>query len=396
MAEERGPSCDRVGRETVVACVLARSPQLRVELAGQRAAKGRREAARPVLPSNPVLGGSLSNRSSPTETGLNWSVNLGQELEVAGQSWLRVAVADANLRAEEQHLLAAKQSLAAQAWNAWFRHLAAAERLKLSTRLELATREVATTVRGMASSGLGAEVDAEVAEAAALRASQDRAVHEGQAVASTARLRLLAGGLPTTTLATLEPLATAQGAQSSQTRPELRAFDALRTGLEKRVDLLHREAIPNPTLSFFAQSDGFSERVFGGGLSLPIPLPQPLGRTQRGEVEEARALVDKLEAEKEQQQLVLELELLSARAEFDAAAKARALYSKERIDRVNVRLEAITQQVKAGRLAVRDALVSQQALVDQLKADIEAREALCAASVRLVRAAGLSLEGDSL
>jgi hypothetical protein len=41
-------------------------------------------------------------------------------------------------------------------------------------------------------------------------------------------------------------------------------------------------------------------------------------------------------------------------------------------------------------------VVAQQALLELLKSDIDVREALCLASVRLRRAAGSPLEGDTL
>jgi cobalt-zinc-cadmium efflux system outer membrane protein len=389
-------SCQRVDRRSLVACALARSPELRGELASQRAGQGRREAARPFLPTNPVLGGSIASRSSPSDRDFNWYLSLGQELEVAGQSGLRVGVADAELRAQAHRVSAARNAVAANAWLVYFKSLAAAERAKLAIRLEAATQGVAATVRAMAAGGLGSEVDADVAEAAALRAAQERLTLEGLAVASEAQLRLLAGGGPAAVGGGLEPLASAPSSVPTATRPELLALEEARGAFERRIELLRRERVPNPTLSFFAQSDGFSERVFGGGLSFPIPLPQPVGRTLTGEIQEAMALAEKAAAETELVQRELQLEFVSARAEYDAAEKARALYTQERVERAAARLEAIAQQVKAGRLAVRDAIVAQQALVDQLKAEIDAREAVCVASVRVVRAAGLSLEGDTL
>lgn len=389
-------SCQQVDRRSLVACALARSPELREELAEQRAGQGRREAARPFLPSNPVVGGSIAGRSSPSDRDFNWYLSLGQEVEVAGQSWLRTGVADAELRAQAHRVSAARNTVAAQAWLIYFRSLAAAERAKLAIKLEAATRAVAATVRAMAAGGLGSEVDADIAEAAALRAAQERLTLEGLAVAAEAQLQLLAGGGPAGVEGGLEPLANAPSSAPKVTRPELLALQEARAAFERRTDLLRRERVPNPTLSFFAQNDGFGERVYGGGLSFPIPLPQPVGRTLAGEIQEATALAEKATAEADRVQRELQLEFVSARAEYDAAEKARALYTQVRVERAAARLEAIAQQVKAGRLAVRDALVAQQALVDQLKAEIDAREAVCVASVRVVRAAGLSLEGDTL
>lgn len=332
-----------------------------------------------------------------SERTFNWSLSLNQELEVAGQRGVRLDVAQHELRAQQERVVATRAALSADAWNAWFHTLAAKERLALAAKLEAATGAVATTVRAMAAGGLASDVDADVAEAAALRATQERLGFESVAAASIAQLALLTGRPPSLSSdGVLEPLAgAAEATEQAAARPELRALTETGAALERRVELLKRERIPNPSLSVFAQSDGFAEQVYGVGLSLPLPLPQPVGRTLRGEIEEAVALGDRNDAEATRARRDFDAELLVAAAEFDAMSKARKLYPPELLARSASRLEAIAQQVKAGRLAVRDALVAQQALVEQLKADIDVREALCLASVRLKRAAGLSLEGDS-
>ena len=169
------PQCSGpVSRSNVIACTLAISPALREELSSQRAGEGRREAARPILPSNPVLSGGLASRASPTDQKLNWNLGLAQELEVAGQRGLRIDFADGELRVQAQRIAATKATIAADAWLAYFRSIAARERLKLTEKLETATQGVAATVRGMAAAGVASEVDADVAEAAAIRAAQDR------------------------------------------------------------------------------------------------------------------------------------------------------------------------------------------------------------------------------
>lgn len=401
MAEEPSATsavaCDEVNRRSVVACALATSPALREELAAQRAGQGRRETASLFLPTNPVLAGSMASRTGPTDSAFNWYLSLGQEVEVAGQRGLRVEVADAELRAQTQRTLATRATVAAQTWSAYFRAIAAKERIALAKKLVAATATVATTARAMATQGLTSDLEADIADAAALRAAQERLSLEAQVATANAELQWLVGAPSLgTVVGTLEPLKVVGAGPELGTRPELLALKDVRAALEQRVALLRRERIPNPTVSVFAQNDGFNERVYGVGVSIPIPLPQPIGRTRSGEVQESLAFTEKAEAEIARVQRGLLLELTSATAAYDASAKGRALYTPERVERATVRLESITAQIKAGRLAVRDALVAQQALVDQLKADIEAREALCMASVRLTRAAGLSLEGDSL
>lgn len=386
--------CSAVERSTLIPCALEASPLVREQLYALEAGEGRREAARPLLPSNPSVSGQAAWRTGPggAQRSVNWYVTLSQELELAGQRGLRVDAAEADLRALSLHVDAARAGAAAEAWAAYFRALAAAERTRFTAKLESATAAVATTVRAMAANGLVSEVDADVAETSALRASRERLDAEAAAVALAARARALAGAPASAEISgALEPLAPADGARP---RPELLAIEQTQAYFEARAAVASRERVPNPTLSLFVQNDGFDERVLGAGLSVPIPLPQPVGRTRRGERLEALAESRRAGAEGERLRREHALELTAARAEWTAATRARALYTTERAERAAARLEAIAAQVKAGRLAVRDALISQSALVEQLKAEIDVREQQCLASVRLRRAAGLSLEGS--
>jgi cobalt-zinc-cadmium efflux system outer membrane protein len=318
-------------------------------------------------------------------------------LEVAGQSVLRVEVADGELRAQGHRVALTRRDVAAQAWSAYFIVLAVQERLRLAAKLEHATATVATTVRAMATNGLTSDVDADIAETAALRATSDRLALESRLVGAKAQLNRVVGGRPEVAVeGVLDPLRLPAEQAPLEQQPALLALHELQHAARRRVDLVRRERIPNPTVSLLAQNDGFDERVLGVGVSVPIPLPQPIGRTRAGQVAEASALAERIPAEAERLKRELQAELLSANAEFEAASKTRLLYPPERVQRAAARLETIAQQVKAARLSVRDALLAQQALIEQLKAEIEAREAVCIASVRLARAAGTSLEGDAL
>lgn len=394
-ADPVAPCAQTLTRANLVGCVLATSPSLREELASQRAAEGRRQAEQPILPSNPVLGGTLASRTAAPQQSVNWSFSLAQEIEVAGQRGLRLDVANYELSAQGWQVAVAKASIAEEAWNAYFHVIAARERVALAAKLEAATAAVAATVRGMAAEGLSSDLDAEVADAAATRATGDLLDARAQLAIAQAQLTALFG-TPPAVEGVLEPLPAAARASSAPTpRPELKVLQTLQGALRARVDALKRSRVPNPTVSLFAQNDGFNERVHGVGLSVPIPLPQPIGRTAAGHIAEAEALAEKLDAGVERLQRELEAATAVAQAEYAAGLSRRALYPPERLTRAASRLATIGQQVKAGRFTVRDALVGQQALIEQLKADIDVREALCLASVRLTRAAGLSLEGDA-
>lgn len=384
------PDCNLINRKNLVACAEAHSPLLGAALASTREAEGRREAARPFLPSNPFLSGSLASRAGAADArAFNWYVTLTQELELAGQSGLRVDAADRELAARKHQASAVRAEIAERVWRAWFDALAAKERVALASRIEQSCLAVSKTAQGLAAQGLASPVDAAVADAVSVRAGRARLEAQREATSTVVRLRTLLGNVGRVELeGDLEPLS---APADEATRPELLALEAQHRASEARVELMRRTVVPNATVSLFAQNDGFDEKVFGAGLGLPIPLPVPLGRTRQGLDSVGQAA--RAQSELEDATRTLTSEKALARAEWESAREARELFSAERVTRARDALLAIEQQVAASRLSVREALTDQLVLIELLMAALDARQALCAASVRLLRASGASLEG---
>lgn len=382
------PDCTTINRKNLVACAEAHSPLLGAALGSVRAAEGRREAARPFLPANPFVSGTFSARNGPDAKALNWSVTVAQELELAGQSGLRVDAADRELAARGHEAAVVRADIAERAWRAWFDALAGKERVALASRIEQSCLAVSKTASGFATQGLASPIDAAVADAVAVRAGRARLDAQRDAATAEVRLRTLLGNVGRVELeGELEPL-NAPG--NEVMRPELLALEAQHRASAARVELMRRSVVPNATVSLFAQNDGFDEKVFGGGLAVPIPLPVPLGRYREGQESVGQAARAQSELENATRTLDSEKEL--ARAEFQSALESRQFFTVERVTRAREGLGAIEQQVAAARLSVREALADQLVLIELLQSALDARHTLCAASVRLVRASGGSLE----
>jgi cobalt-zinc-cadmium efflux system outer membrane protein len=397
--EEAG--CARVTRANLVSCALAASLAAEVERHGVDAARGREEAARPLLPSNPVLSGWVARRSaSGFESDTNWSLNLSQEIEISGERAARLRSAAFGRSAQEQVLVATKRQAAAEAWRAYFDALANDEALRLVRRLSETAQRVAVSSKAASDRGLVSGVDADVADASFVRIENQRIAAEGRASRAKAVLASAMGlgqGRSFEVTGALEPLALPGGPDTatpaiSDDRPELRALEAEARSERERASMFRRSRVPSPKVSVFVERDGFAERVLGAGLALPIPLPHPLGRTASGEIAEAESLEQMATSRARRVRRDLERDLAGARAAYEASRADVALYTPERKARAEQGLASMAAQIESGRLGIRDAIVAQEALVGLLIAELDARRRLCLSSVDLAYARGVALE----
>ncbi|HET8935040.1 MAG TPA: TolC family protein [Polyangiales bacterium] len=383
--------------------MLEASVSLRREQLGVDVMQAREQAASPLLPSNPQLAFSAAQRHTAQQNAGNWNANLSQELEIAGQRSARRSAAQASLNAQRQTLRASEREVAAEAWHAYFEALAARDAQLTAAKLEQAFAGGGRAAAAGAAQGLVSGIDAELAELTLLRLTQARIAAQARERQAVALLAALLGLDPRSSQLQVEgeltPLApgltdTPEALDAAiERRPELsRARETVRAH-SADATALRRSRIPNVTLSIFAQQDGFSERVLGGGIALPIPLPTPLGRTFAGEIAASEALAQQAEAAATGVRRQARLELVTALQSYDAARAQNALYTASRVTEAENSLTSLAQEIHAGRIAVSSALVAQQTLIEFLRARIDAQLELCLASVEVVRAAGLDLNG---
>ncbi len=395
-----------VTRRNIVECALASSAALQVEREGVAAAVGRQRSVNLLLPSNPVLALSGGHRSTPQLKATNWYGTLSQEVEIAGQRGARRSAVGAERAAQEENTRAASRDVSRDAWLSYFAVLAAREALAMSQRLEQAFGKSVTAIRAAAENGLAAGIDADIAEATALRLTQERILAERRSTQAMAALATQLGADPFSFKVAIDgellPLSNAMAHAAVEThtliakRPELRAIEDERASYEEWTRVYRKSRAPNLTFSVFAQRDGFNERVLGGGVALPIPLPSPVGHTFAGEIEENAALARRASQKKVQMTRELKLEVANAIADLQAAKAQQDLFTSERAQRAEISLASIAAEIGTGRLAIGSVVVAQQALIEVLRSNVEARLAVCVASVELARAAGLPLAGEGL
>ncbi len=383
-----------------VRCALATSPALRAAEAAVDAAAGRREAARTILPSNPTAEVTVAARRGliTGDRDINVYGRLAQELEVAGQRGKRRRVAEADQEVARRRMDAVRRELAAEVLSVHVEALAARDQKQMVGRMALTANLTVERARAGEKAGLASGLELDLASVIVVRLAQQAIEADRRLASAHALLAGLVGedpAVPTVQAAgSLAPLPVPEDIQALlagalTTRAELDVARAEREMFERRVDLFKRMRVPNPSLVLFAQRDGFAERVLGGGVSFPIALPSPLGRSYRGEIAENQALARQAGAELERLRRQVRAEVVVA-AETLKARRAEVLaFDPARIARAEAHITALGEEMAAGRLSIREAALLQQTFLELLAASLEARRAEALAAVELARVAGL-------
>ena len=388
--------------EAVVRCALAASPEVRLARAQLEAADGRRATAEVLLPSNPVITATASNRHRPPPENvsvLNWSVIVSQEIEIAGQRSARVDQAGAATAALARRAKVAEQEVAAGALTAYYEALAAQEALRFATQLAASGQALAAYADARAKEALIAGIEADVARAEATRIGVARFEAERRLTESRAALAVLLDVDPrrltlTDALPQATPLVLPAGSLEDRAlslRGEVAAAEIEREVLERRLAIVRRERVPNPTISAFLERGEINDRIIGVGLSLPLPLPSPVGRTRAGEIAETLAQIRAAESSHELVRRRVRLEVTRALAAFQSRDAAGKLFPADLLARARTDLSALRDAISSRQLTLREGLQWQRSLIELMQAEIDVRLGRAIAWVDLRRVVGMPL-----
>lgn len=370
-------------------CAVDRSPALAIADADVEIARAHRDGAKVLLPSNPTVDLLVARRKGPTDRDVNVYGTLRQEVEIAGQRRLRMRVADAEIDASRADAAAVRRTLAAEAMLAYY-DAVAAQRLEaeIGKVVEVA-RALETLARERVEAGAAAGLELELTRAARVVAARRWIDARRRAtVARAALASLVASDAGVEVDGELRPLDTA----AAGPRPELEGSAARIRAWERRTAVIRRDRVPEASFVATVQRDGFGEFVAGGGISLGIPLPSPLGRTARAEITAARAEARRARGERERVRRSIDLEAASATAELATSRETLALYEPAITQSARETLDALAAALAAGQLELRDALLAQQSLLELLAGQLEAEHRVCIAAVELAHANGADLE----
>lgn len=398
---EATEGCDGpLERDDVIACARASSPSVAADRERVAVARGDERSARVMLPSNPEVGFSAAYRRNDVgENAVNLYGTLSQEIEVAGQRRRRIATATAEREAASQRVEVTERDAIAEALIAYYEAIAARRELEVLESTRETTELLEKVARERARAGSAAPIEIDLAEAEKAGVHEQVELARGRMEQAQTRLAVLVGlrpGARPEVRGDLDPMPAPTGLAEDDelaNLPELTLAASQTRAASARLELLRRERAPNLRLQFIVQQDGFNELVVGGGVSLPIPLPAPLGRTNKGAIEAARASIREAEARRAAVKRTVTLEVALAERELLARKRAVAAYDDAAIERARTSLQDLADQASAGRIDLRSALITQRTLLELLLRQVRARYELCRASVELARATNTLKEG---
>ena len=260
------------------------APTIHVARAEAKAGRAEVDAASPLLPSDPVLFGSVGRRTTAAGSGIDYSIGLEQEIDVAGKRSKRLDAARSDLAARRAELSASKWSVHQRVHAAYHRAIVARERLAAAGRVLRFSERVVDVARQRLSAGETSPLPVRLAETQLAEARQERM--RSQSAYNRVRLELgrwvgwTGAGLLTPTgrlhAPRVPPPAETLLRRARHEQPALVAARARSAAAHAGLRSAERSAWPNPTLGVVVESEAEpgaeAAHIVRGTLSLPLPL----------------------------------------------------------------------------------------------------------------------------
>lgn len=260
---------------------LTASPLIESALGEVRRAQGIRSETGWPFATNPEVSYSRTRRRAGGSTSYDHEWKLSQEVEIAGQPWLRRGAASALLHATSARVEDSRRVVALEARRSYVLLAIAERRAELADSVAAFADRLAGYTRRQFEAGEANRLELNVAllERARALSTADRLAAEQQAAAAELR-RLL--GVPGDSAVRTLPLpalpALAWGSDSAllslarSRRPDLRTAAAFYQGARSASALAGRALIPNLVLSLNTGEEAGTDRLVGVGIGVRVPL----------------------------------------------------------------------------------------------------------------------------
>lgn len=389
--------------ETIIMCTLDHSPEYRLAKLDWETNLGRRKTAGYLFPSNPVVSATTANRrmegeSFPPSSGksvLNGEILFSQEIYTAGKRSAQIKIADAEMQTAFKRIEAMERVTIAESIQSTILYQASAEEYELTKELYELSQSIARIAKIRFQNGLGSEMDSELAESESLKMLSQMEMAKRNKETRAADLAVMMGipyleELPLekeTTIFSIPKISRDDYTYLAENqRPDLESLKMEILISKSRERLLEKNRIPNVTFSGYFQNDGFNERVVGARVSIPLTI----WRDNSGEIQSAKAITKKNQANQEIGEHSVRLEALNAWNGYRSWKRAWDAYPSNILQRTNENLNIIKKAVEMGSLSIRDAILTQKSLIELKSNYFKTKTGYALASAEYLRAGGIS------
>ncbi|MDQ7086477.1 MAG: TolC family protein [Acidobacteriota bacterium] len=363
--------------------------------------RGRQASRPPPECENLPLQPGAFHRPGPPQGGggtpsTDRSVELSQQISIGGKRSLEIRGAEALLADADDRLRRAERLLAATVRAAFVEVLRTRELLEVErTNVEL-TRNLAEVTRRRLEAGEATQIEMNLALAQVGRDELSLSMVEGAYKAARALLAETIGlppeslprvtGTLTVPRSGTPPLSELLRVAATR-RADLAAFSDRILAAESARRLRRRQRIPDLRLSASWDREEGTDRIFGAGISLSIPV----FNRNRGRIAEADAGLRQTLAEKSAAENRVQREIIESYALFTAASTATRNLEQRVLGSLNQNLDLLNRSLRAGKIGWTEVIVFRRefTLAQRDYVDTVARARL--AKIRLDLASGTDL-----
>lgn len=357
-------SLDQAARRAV-----AVSPLVEAATGEVRRARGVRAEALWPFAQNPAIGVNRTRRLSSGVTTHDYEWTLSQEVEIAGQSFLRRSSASAFTRATLARAEDSRRLAALEARAAYVALAMGEERVKLADSAAAFAGRLADLARRQFDAGEmnRLELNAAMLEGARARSVADRVAAERDAAAAgLGRVLGIPGDSAVRTLGLPRIPDLAWSSDSSllslarARRPDLVATQESYRGARSAATLARRSLVPNLDVSFNTGQEAGTDRLSGFGVGLSVPL---FYRRQSARGAAAADLAT-AHAELTATERAVLAELLATTARFTRAKSAESRFARDVISAAEENVTLTERALREGEVSLADVLLLRRTALD--------------------------------
>lgn len=361
---------------------LAENPDFLSEHRGIEIAQGQLKQAQ-VFALNPEVEFRAPGIGSSGTIG-EFEAVLSQEIEVAGRRGLRVRAASFGLERTQAEVEDAARRMLAEVSNAFFRALAAQERLVVVTELGALGQQLLEVTQIQVREGEISIMEANLAEIEAGRARARMLAERREAASARLALQQLIGISPDQDIrldanradvpgpTTFDPdslilLALAQRSDLVARSRAVEEYDVL-------AGLARREAIPNPRIGLFVEREERFSNVSGPGgpaiqlesprIGLRVSLPIPLFQRNQGVVAEQVARTARAQYDYQATELAVRTQVVRAVRAYESASAEVRIFEQEVLPSARANQQLLDAAFQAGKVALPTLLLLRNQLLD--------------------------------